>query len=131
MNEKTFRRDLFDLLGGTQLSLPPLRDRLDDIPRLCQYFVKELRGNEKEVEVLPDAICALQSHIWPGNVRELRNVIRSTVQICGDRAITPDDLPAYIRYEMEKTVTAPRPGVSLEHGHLPFVDRLRQPRARK
>lgn len=73
----TFRRDLYYRLNVMQISVPPLRERPEDIPVLCQYYLdyfnqkfnKTLRGIE------PDFLAALKNHDWKGNVRELRNVM--------------------------------------------------------
>ena len=76
-----FRSDLYFRLAQYTISLPPLRDRLEDIPHLAERFMREV-GVElrRPVQgIAPEALALLRSHPWPGNVRELRNVIRQSV----------------------------------------------------
>jgi formate hydrogenlyase transcriptional activator len=77
MNEAKFRRDLFYRLNVFPISVPPLRQRREDIPSLVEAFVRELsRAMGKKVTSIPQATMeALQRHDWPGNIRELRNII--------------------------------------------------------
>ena len=77
VSEGKFREDLFYRLRVFPLSVPPLRDRLEDIPALVWSFVKEFsRTMGKAVERIPkEDIAALQRYAWPGNIRELRNVV--------------------------------------------------------
>src|SRR5207245_4222494 len=70
-----FRQDLFHRVFVVPLSLPPLRDRRDDIPALIAHFAAQLcaQHNWKPVKFTSQAVEALQQYSWPGNVRELRN----------------------------------------------------------
>ncbi len=72
-----FRSDLYHRISVLRIHLPPLRERLDDIPLLVEAFLQQLSQRyQRRVEKLtPDAIKLLQAYIWPGNVRELRNVM--------------------------------------------------------
>lgn len=72
-----FRQDLFHRVFVFPISLPPLRDRRDDIPVLLEAFAVQLcaQNNWKPVTFTPDAVQALQQYTWPGNVRELRNIV--------------------------------------------------------
>src|SRR5690349_13728099 len=72
-----FRQDLFHRIYVYPLTLPPLRERREDIPPLVDYFAQQIsaQNNWKTTPVTPDALELLQSHLWPGNVRELRNVV--------------------------------------------------------
>ncbi len=74
-----FRQDLYYRLAVAELTLPPLRDRLEDIPLLAQRFAREIAG--VEVALSPPTIAAFQSAGWPGNVRELRNAVERTVTL--------------------------------------------------
>ena len=81
------REDLFYRLNVFTIELPPLRERLDDVPLLVQAFLDEFnaRNNKAVKAVDPDALRALESYAWPGNVRELRNVIeRATILAEGE-----------------------------------------------
>ena len=72
-----FREDLFYRLNVIPFYVPPLRDRLEDVPSLVQEFLSEFgrQYGRPRIEITPDAITALKQYAWPGNVRELRNVV--------------------------------------------------------
>jgi two-component system nitrogen regulation response regulator NtrX len=76
-----FREDLFYRLNVIPFSVPPLRERVEDIPLLADHFLKEftLAYGRKPKELTPEALEALQQHRWPGNVRELRNLMERIV----------------------------------------------------
>jgi two-component system, NtrC family, nitrogen regulation response regulator NtrX len=76
-----FREDLFYRLNVIPFYVPPLRDRLEDIPLLVQHFLKEFssRYSRRTREITDDAVEILMNYGWPGNVRELRNVIERIV----------------------------------------------------
>jgi DNA-binding NtrC family response regulator len=87
-----FREDLFYRLSVFPIELPPLRERLADIPLLTRHFIERLTGNP-EVSLSPETEAKLIRHLWPGNVRELRNVIeRACVLADGGSSITPDQI---------------------------------------
>ena len=93
------REDLFYRLNVFEITLPPLRERLQDVPLLAQHFIHEFnRKHDMAVEGLRDAtrelLCA---YAWPGNVRELRNVIERAVILAREGWIEPAHLPPYIR----------------------------------
>jgi transcriptional regulator with GAF, ATPase, and Fis domain len=79
--EGRFRSDLFYRLNVYPITVPPLRDRLEDIPLLVRYFVAQIssRMGKKIDQVPPYVMAQLQDHDWPGNVRELRNVLEQAV----------------------------------------------------
>jgi transcriptional regulator with GAF, ATPase, and Fis domain len=80
VRERTFREDLYYRLGVVLIALPPLRERLEDIPVLATAFVEEFgRRLGKSVEISAEAVAALQGNDWPGNVRELRNLLERAV----------------------------------------------------
>src|SRR5438067_11043155 len=76
-----FREDLFSRLNVIPFSVPPLRERKEDIPLLARHFLKEFSGRygRRPRELSDDAIETLMRYSWPGNVRELRNVIERIV----------------------------------------------------
>jgi two-component system response regulator AtoC len=94
-----FREDLYYRLKVVEILMPPLRDRLADIPLLAQSFLKELaKENGKDVKgFTPDALDGLMRHTWPGNVRELRTSIEHAVVFARSEKITLRDLPASVR----------------------------------
>jgi transcriptional regulator with PAS, ATPase and Fis domain len=95
----TFREDLFYRLNVIHLTVPPLRDRREDIPELIGYFVERFtRTNGYIVKsVGPEAVKMLTEYSWPGNVRELENVIERCVVTGRNEMITVDDLPMEVR----------------------------------
>ena len=96
-----FREDLFYRLNVVRITLPPLNDRIEDIPLLANAFLKEFaKENKKPVkELSSEAMRALNKHDWPGNVRELRTAIEHGVVMSNSTKITLRHLPASIREE--------------------------------
>jgi DNA-binding NtrC family response regulator len=95
VEEGTFRQDLFYRLVVFPISLPPLRDRREDIPLLVEHFLeKHARDAGKKItRVEAQAMEALAGHGWPGNVRELENVIHRTLLVSAGLELTLADLP--------------------------------------
>lgn len=83
------REDLYYRLNVFRIDLPPLRDRLDDIPILANHFLKK-----RNISLNDNAILQLQSYRWPGNVRELENVLERAAIVCSGHTITTQHLPA-------------------------------------
>jgi len=104
----SFREDLFYRLNVVSLSLPPLRERKEDIPELAAYFLNKLCGREgKPVKQLDaDALAVLIQYDWPGNIRELENLIERIVVLEEARLILPQHIPDRImKGEVEKLTT--------------------------
>jgi DNA-binding NtrC family response regulator len=94
VKERRFREDLYYRLNVLHLVVPPLRERVEDIPLLAQCFFEQF-SSEKQLRVKGFSHRALQamiSHPWPGNVRELINRIRHAMVMCENAVITPTDL---------------------------------------
>jgi len=94
-----FREDLFYRLNVIPFHVPPLRERVEDIPLLLEHFLagycaESARG---EMSVTEEAMDALLNYEWPGNVRELKNLMERLVIMNPSNVITPEDIPAYIR----------------------------------
>ena len=89
IEEGTFREDLFYRLKVVDLHLPPLRERIADIPALVGLFMRQinLRTGSAIEGIAPRAIEALKAHHWPGNIRELRHVIERVMLFCDDEEI--------------------------------------------
>ena len=85
-----FRQDLFHRIFVFPITLPPLRERPDDIPALVEYFATQIakQNGWKETGFDPEAIRALQTHSWPGNIRELRNVVERLLLFAEDNRVT-------------------------------------------
>lgn len=96
--EGRFREDLFYRLNVVNIDVPPLRDRVEDIPLLAASFMQEFaRENGKKLDGIdPQTRSLLYQHSWPGNIRELRNSMESAVVMCKGNVIRPEDLPPSI-----------------------------------
>lgn len=91
------REDLFYRLSVIQITIPPMRERKEDISLLAEYFIKKQAPNNRGVKTLaPEATRILLNHDWPGNVRELENVIEQAVLVTRSNMIGVQDLPAYL-----------------------------------
>ncbi|MBT5020203.1 sigma 54-interacting transcriptional regulator [Planctomicrobium sp.] len=106
VREGTFRRDLFFRLQVIELTVPPLRERPDDISAIAQHFVQRFssKSNSKIKGFCTPAIQKLKSHPWPGNVRELRNVVERAVILSDNEILQPEDIVlTTLRLEEEAT----------------------------
>ena len=99
--EGRFREDLYYRLNVITVTLPPLRDRREDIPLLVEAFLAEFAGSGDPRTVSDDAMGALEAHHWPGNVRELRNEIQRAAAL-SDRVIVPLVLSESVRGRQEE-----------------------------
>ena len=93
--EGRFREDLYYRLSVVPLTIPPLRDRMADMPLLLDKFVQIFNRNKKKALLgfEADALMAMQSYLWPGNVRELENLTQHMSVLHGGRKVTQADLP--------------------------------------
>jgi two-component system NtrC family response regulator len=129
IEDGTFREDLYYRLAVIPLSLPPLRERAEDIPDLVQHFF--LRTKEKVGRpnaVLPPSLMKyFQNYRWPGNIRELENVIERIVVLSREEEITVSDLPDFLRQEHVSVDTLqlnlPPQGNSLEAIEKELIER--------
>ena len=98
VEEKKFRQDLYFRIKGVSVSVPPLRQRREDIPLLADFFLKEAVGETgSKVAGFTDAAAnILASYEWPGNIRQLRNVIRTMVVMSDRDKLDVQDLPPEI-----------------------------------
>jgi DNA-binding NtrC family response regulator len=109
------REDLYYRLNVFTVSLPPLRDRKDDLPLLIQAFIDEFnaRDNKNVKAVTPAALRLLEQYEWPGNVRELRNVIERATILARGELIEPAHLPTLGALPI---ATAPANGLTIAPG---------------
>ena len=122
VEERRFREDLYYRLNAAVLKLPPLRERMEDLPSLVRQFVEEFNaGHDKRVHATSPAVLELlTAYPWPGNIRELRNVVRYAAAIDTDDILDLDDLPerlltaATMGRMHGRTVTGRRPGTLAE-----------------
>jgi DNA-binding NtrC family response regulator len=92
----TFRQDLFYRLHVIHLTIPPLRERMDDVPVLANHFVGKHAGEVCSGQmpvITPHALDVLMRHDWPGNVRELEHVIERAMAFCDGRELRPEHIP--------------------------------------
>lgn len=98
VSEGKFREDLYYRLNVVPVFLPSLREKIEDIPLLVEYFLKKYNEeNQKSVSIASDILNTLINYDWPGNVRELENTIERLVVMSRGKVITPSDLPFNIR----------------------------------
>jgi two-component system, NtrC family, response regulator AtoC len=95
LKERAFRQDLFYRLSVVTLTVPPLRERREDIGAIAENYVAYFgrRMNRPVDAIAPDALAAIRAYAWPGNVRELINVIERAVLLCEDGRIAARHLP--------------------------------------
>jgi len=93
-----FRKDLFYRLNVVSVTVPPLRERREDIPEMAEYFLRKAQGKCRTLarSVSPEALRCLGNYDWPGNVRELENAIERAAVLGTNEIIRPEDLPESI-----------------------------------
>jgi formate hydrogenlyase transcriptional activator len=125
MAAKQFRADLYYRLNVIPIFLPPLRDRVQDIPLLVEYFVKKLsaRLNKPIDSISEEMMEILQGHDWPGNIRELQNVIERAVILAPDSVLRP--APAELK-QMTKQPSAAATCTLAEAEREHILDVLKQ-----
>jgi len=98
--ETRFRKDLYYRLNVIHVSVPPLRERREDIPLLALHFLDKfcLENNRAAMGIAPEAMAAMKSYHWPGNVRELQNVLERAVALCQGNMVEIADLSDEVRH---------------------------------
>jgi len=106
----TFREDLLFRINTFEVAIPPLRERLDDLPGLVDHFVRRARPQTPAgMDVVDgEALRMLREHHWPGNVRELANCIEHALVLCDVLPLTPEYLPARLGPGRTRGPAAPR-----------------------
>ncbi len=119
-----FREDLYYRIHVIPIHLPPLRDRIGDIPLLCDYFLQiHCSANGIRLKrISADALAALEEHVWPGNVRELENLIQRLIITTRHEEISPADLPSRV---LERSV-AVHEAILLPEEGTDFDEQVRQ-----
>lgn len=94
VKEGRFREDLFYRLNVIPIKMPPLRERLDDIPLLCDYFIEKHadRFGRNPIKITDEALKIFTEYNWPGNVREMENTIERLLVLKDDDVVSPYDL---------------------------------------
>ncbi len=95
VKEKTFREDLYYRLNVVRIQLPPLRERMEDVPQLIDFVLKRLARDSKAdtKSISPEALAVLSKYKWPGNVRELENLVYRSAVMAQGETILIKDLP--------------------------------------
>lgn len=129
VRERQFRADLFFRLNVFPISLPPLRERSEDIPDLVWHFVRKFAAQmNKDIDIIPDEVMhALRSYDWPGNIRELQNLIERTTILSEGPVLRPP------MYELRAVERNPEPAAirtlaEAERDHI--VEALRHSRGK-
>ena len=89
----SFREDLYYRLKVVEVTMPPLRERTEDIKELAEYFIKKYSGSQGESSLSQEALDVLEQYSWPGNVRELENVVHRSIVLAKEKTIGVSDLP--------------------------------------
>ena len=102
-----FRQDLMYRLNAVTIHLPPLRERIEDIPLLAEHFSKQVSGNEdSHIRFSAEALEKLKNYEWMGNIRELENAVLHAVSL-SDNVVYPEHLPNRIRYFVKASESSP------------------------
>jgi DNA-binding NtrC family response regulator len=104
IREGRFREDLYYRLNVVAFTIPPLRQRKQDIPLLADHFLHRfIQETHRPVDrISRETVDEMMLYDWPGNVRELQNAIERSVVVCKSRQITPEDLPIFCRAPAER-----------------------------
>ncbi len=119
VKEGRFREDLFYRLNVIPLEIPPLRDRAEDIPLLCRFFIDKYsrRFGKNSINISGEAFRLFASYTWPGNVRELENTIERLLVLVDSDIVTPSDLPE----KMTGRQIPELPDIAEDDDNNPFV----------
>jgi len=109
IREAAFREDLFYRINTFTITLPPLRERTEDIPFLAEYFLQRARAkvNKRVESISSEAVTLLRNYSWPGNLRELENIIERAVVLTSSSTIEVEHLPLHVQ---DVTTFKPRLG---------------------
>jgi DNA-binding NtrC family response regulator len=113
MKKGTFREDLYYRLSIVPITVPPLRERVSDIPLLVSHFLKQFQGEKRSIRIEPEVVEHLKSCHWSGNIRELANVIQQMIVLCRRDTITMNDLPPLLLSAEEESSGEKMGNVSL------------------
>ncbi|HUA52963.1 MAG TPA: sigma-54 dependent transcriptional regulator [Candidatus Sulfotelmatobacter sp.] len=110
VRERRFREDLYYRLNVFPIALPPLRERIEDIPALAEHFVEQIGANigKRLSGFTPAAIKAMSDYDWPGNIRELQNCIERSIIVAKNPLVDVADLPPYLFRQREERIEGGR-----------------------
>ncbi|MDW7773518.1 MAG: sigma 54-interacting transcriptional regulator [Desulfobulbaceae bacterium] len=111
VQEGTFREDLYYRLNVVKIDLPPLRERMEDMPLLVDHFIDKLnRQRNRHVEGISEEVLSiLIRHDYPGNIRELENIIEYAFILCHDGLIMPHHLPEWLTKDYDENLSIAGP----------------------
>jgi two-component system response regulator HydG len=120
-----FREDLYYRLHVVPLTLPPLRERPEDIAQLVRHFIAKHapRINPRVKSAAPDALAALARYAWPGNVRELENAVEQSLVFADGTELSEKDLPAFLQGPAVRAAHT-QGALPIPHGDRPLPDIL-------
>lgn len=124
VEEGQFRKDLFYRLNVFHITVPPLRERKEDIPLLVRHFINKYLPNRRNIWVEEQAMEVLKGYSWPGNIRELNNVIERAIIMCGGSIITVRDLPLEIQESRNLMYDCEMEGLTLKDAMKKYLDRV-------
>ncbi|MDY7222438.1 sigma-54-dependent Fis family transcriptional regulator [Halalkalibacterium halodurans] len=125
VQKKTFREDLYYRLNVIPITIPPVRERKEDLPILIEYFMKRLSNKEKKQPKYfsKDAYDLIFRYPWPGNVREIVNMVEHVIYLETGDLITADSLPAYLKIKEGKSTSQLQINVA-PHGEESFKQQV-------
>jgi len=103
VKNREFRQDLYYRLSAFPVTIPPLRDRLEDIPELAEFFLKQMEDGDNQLPLSPEVIEKLLRYDYPGNVRELRNLMERALILAAGSPIMPE----YVVYDENRLANTP------------------------
>jgi DNA-binding NtrC family response regulator len=115
-----FREDLYYSINTVQIMVPPLRDRIDDVPALARHLLGHIgtQPGLRDLGITAEAIELLSRHDWPGNVRQLQNTLFRAAVLCDGEALTPGDFPHIAAHLAEGTTSTGRKTAITTIGNL-------------
>jgi two-component system NtrC family response regulator len=126
-----FREDLLFRINTFEVAIPPLRDRVDDLPELVRHFVHQARPQTPPdaVVALPEVFEVLAHHRWPGNVRELANVIEHALVLCDELPLSLEHLPVRLGASLPRATPSATAvtGVAADANGAPVLQTVAQP----
>src|SRR5690625_1172763 len=113
---ESFRADLYYRLNVVVIDVPPLRDRLEDIPVIADHFMQDfsLKHQKQIPHLLSNTLHMLQSYGWPGNVRELRNIVERMILFNEKETISPEDVKEVFPIDFKQVKDTARTGLRSE-----------------
>jgi transcriptional regulator with GAF, ATPase, and Fis domain len=127
ISQRRFREDLYYRLSVFPLRLPPLRERLEDLPQLCAFLLTEQarRTGRRGMRVTPEGLARLAAYDWPGNIRELANALERATILSRKPELGPEAFDLPLRGPGPAVVVAPEPA-PLAPGDVPTLDEVQR-----